>query len=126
MPCSRCPDILNLKIKKLKKYNEVDPFSMLPLYSETNLTNPDYTILVYPYAFGQYRIKLTSKLQPDTYAPLGHGAIVRECDTYSYEKAKETIDKMKEAIDPKQYLNRLANHKNTEYEGDRIRLDNNK
>lgn len=37
-----------------------------------------HTILVENYMFGQYRIRLTDLTQPDSYAPEGHGSIVRE------------------------------------------------
>lgn len=45
----------------------------------TTLRSPNHTLIVRPYALGQYRIQLTRKDQPDTFAPPGHGSIVREC-----------------------------------------------
>jgi hypothetical protein len=81
-------------------------------------------VLVYPYAFGQYRIKLTSKLDPDSGAPLGHGSIIRECDTYHYDLAAKIVKKIVESEEPYTYLSSLANLKNSYSSNDRIRLDN--
>ena len=43
-----------------------------------DMTNSDYSILVLPYAFGQFRIQITNVKFRDAYAPVGHGSIVRE------------------------------------------------
>lgn len=49
-----------------------------PVFEVKELNNKDYSLLIYTYAFNQYRIKLTDKRKEDLYAPIGHGAIVRE------------------------------------------------
>jgi hypothetical protein len=42
-----------------------------------SLKSPRHSIMVWPYALGQYRIHLMDD-RPDGYAPPGHGMIVRE------------------------------------------------
>ena len=88
------------------------------------LAHPDYTVLVEAFAFGQYRIRLTDKTQPDSFAPAGHGSIVRELCTYHESKAYETVDALAKADDPLAYCVSLERPYNCEYEGGRIRLDN--
>lgn len=49
------------------------------LFEKFNLRHPRYSLLVYPYMFGQYRLMITDKTDRDPYAPPGHGSIVRAC-----------------------------------------------
>lgn len=89
-----------------------------------NMENEGYSILVRPYAFGQYRIQLTKVGLKDPWAPKGHGAIVREMCTYDQAKAHEVVDRLAEAEDPEQTAEGYAEDWNCEYPGGRIRLDN--
>jgi hypothetical protein len=43
--------------------------------------NPRFTVLVRPYLFGQFRIQICDRAQPDPHAP-EWGSIVRELYTY--------------------------------------------
>jgi len=52
--------------------------SFLMQVTEVEMNSPGFTILVQPYALGQYRIQITDLSQPDGFAPEGHGSICRE------------------------------------------------
>ena len=43
-----------------------------------DMKNPGFTVIVYPYALGQFRIQVTELRFPSGYAPEGHGSIARE------------------------------------------------
>ncbi len=87
------------------------------------MSHPRYTLIVRPYLCGQYRLQLCDREQPDPYAPEGHGAIVRECCTYRRQVMARTVSELAGADDPVAYLESLARPWNTEFPGDRIRLD---
>lgn len=89
-----------------------------------NMKNRDYSVLVYAYALGQYRIKLTSVAAPDRYAPEGHGSIVREMCTYSMLRMEAVVACIRHAVDPELECEIFAEPWNCEQKGGRIRLDN--
>ena len=89
-----------------------------------DMANESYTVLVRIFLFGQYRIQLTCLDQPDPYAPIGHGSIVRELDSYDQTQAILTCLRLRESEDPEAYCESLAKPFNCEYPGGRIRLDN--
>lgn len=91
-----------------------------------NMANPRYSILVWPYAFGQYRIQLTDTTRQAPFAPAGHGEIIRELCTYSPETMKQVVAELRQAGDPESVCQSLARPWNCEYIGGRIRLDNTK
>lgn len=47
-------------------------------YRTGEMRSPRHSLLIRPYAFGQFRIVLTRVDHPDFWAPAGHGAILRE------------------------------------------------
>lgn len=94
---------------------EVKPHSM---------ENDTYSVLVRPYAFGQYRIQLTNATVNAFGAPEGHGAIVREMCTYEKDTMLGIVDSLRETETPEKFCEGLATDYNCEYEGGRIRLDN--
>lgn len=97
---------------------------LTPLIEITTLRNPHYTILVWPFMYGQYRIQLTDKRQPDFFAPDGHGAIVQQLCTYSGPRFVETCVLLGTADDPLALARSWARPWNCESPGGRIRLDN--
>jgi len=64
--------------KLIDVMRDIDPGYDRPIFEKTDLTDPNYTILVLNYAFGQYRIQITDKRLIDPFAPAGHGSIERE------------------------------------------------
>lgn len=50
----------------------------VPLWELRALHNTRYTLEVWPYFAGQYRLKLTDRTRPDPFARAPHGTIVRE------------------------------------------------
>jgi len=98
-------------------------------YFSDDMENKDYTILVEQYMFGQLRIKLCDLRQRDTFAPEGHGSIVRELDTYHAGTAAGVCMNMSEAEDPVAWCIEQEQNWNCEMSddgplsGDRIRLD---
>lgn len=98
-------------------------------YRSEDMANPNYTILVYPGTFGLIRINLTDLRQPDSYAPEGHGSIVRILDTYKVETASRVMFDLSESEEPRDYCITLERDWNCEMSddgplaGDRIRLD---
>ena len=94
---------------------------MDPIVSK-QLSHKDYTALVYPYAFGQFRIQLCNRQVKDDYGK-GVGAIVREMCTYSFMTMTQVVDALSIAIDPEQTAESYATKSNCENKGGRIRLD---
>jgi len=90
-------------------------------FSDDEMLNPRYTILVYHYLFGQYRIKLTDREIPDSAAPAGHGSIVQELCTYRSPKLSEVVAHLRYAKDPLEVARSWATSENCER--GRIRLD---
>lgn len=95
-----------------------------------DMRNKDYSVIVQPYMFGQFRIQLTKVTDPDPFAPEGHGSIVRELDTYKPETASWCMMELSEAEDPERWCIEQERDWNCEFSGDgplhgdRIRLDN--
>lgn len=89
-----------------------------------DMSNDEYSILIRPYAFGQYRIQLTNVTRPALGAPEGHGDIVREMCTYKADTMREVTKGLAAAGDPEAYCETLVRPYNCEYKGGRIRLDN--
>lgn len=98
--------------------------AMSPIINEFCRANPRYGVLVYNYLFGQKRIQLTDREQPDSDAPEGHGSIIRLLDTYNPGTLKRVVEAILEADDPPTYCMSFARPWNTDFIGDRIRLDN--
>lgn len=90
----------------------------------TKMTNADYSVIVWPYAFGQFRIQLTNVAIGDPFAPAPHGAIVREMCTYDKQTMLDTVEKIRGSDDPEAFCRTLEKPWNCEYQGGRIRLDN--
>jgi hypothetical protein len=86
--------------------------------------SPVHSVLVRPYAYGQYRIQLTRTDRPDYDAPEGHGSIVRELCTYNRATAYLIASAIATAEEPEAYCFGLERPWNCEYTGGRIRLDN--
>ena len=89
-----------------------------------DMENSNYSVIVQLYLFGQFRIQITDIKTPDPLAPPGHGSIVREMCTYNPLTCAETVFNIKNAKDPEKFAESLANEKNCEHPGGRIRLDN--
>ena len=94
-----------------------------PLF-EGQCNDEHHTVLVIAYNFGQIRIRITDKRKPDSWAPEGHGSIVRELDSYKKDVAADCISMLMGSDDPMAYAESLAKPWNTSFVGDRIRLDN--
>jgi hypothetical protein len=94
-------------------------------YQNTELNDKNYTILVYQYLYGQYRIHICDKRLKDSGAPPGHGEIIRELDTYKVEKLWSVITDIINAEELLKFINSLATEKNTKgsITTGRIRLD---
>jgi len=90
---------------------------------EKDMANGNYTVLVRPYTFGQFRIQLTDLRITDDYAPSGHGAIVREMCTYKQDTMEKITSGLAQARDPEVYAESLVKPGNCEGPGGRIRLD---
>jgi hypothetical protein len=86
------------------------------------MQNARYTILVYNYSLGQFRIRITDREVPDATAPAGHGSIVQELCTYSHAQLAEALTQLRHSRDPLQLARSWAKPWNQE--GGRIRLDN--
>jgi len=102
----------------------LDPMKPLMEVLSDQMTNPQYSILVMPFTFGQFRIRLTDLLNPDAFAPPGHASIVQDMCTYKKQTAESVLEKLKTAEDPLKAARSYAKPWNCEYEGGRIRLDN--
>lgn len=98
-----------------------------PLLGEVpagQMTSKTHTVLIRPYAYGQFRIQLTRLDQRDPYAPIGHGGIVRELCTYDARTAGRVVLMLRLAADPEAYCRELERPWNCEAAGrGRIRLD---
>jgi hypothetical protein len=88
------------------------------------MRNDRFTILVYHYLLGQFRIKITDLQTPDSTAPAGHGSIVQEMCTYRPSKLAEVITLLRHSPDPLQMARTWATPSNCDCDGGRIRLDN--
>lgn len=86
--------------------------------------NPRFTVLVRPYAFGQFRIQICDRAQPDPHAPYGCGSIVRELCTYRRETCSRVVFDISQSVDPPATARTYEQPWNCEGKGDRIRLDN--
>ncbi len=95
-----------------------------PLINEFCKGNDRYGVLVYGYLFGQYRIQLTDRQRPEYGAPDGHGSIVQLLDTYDPLKLIMVVRAILNADDPLALCESKARPWNTNFVGDRIRLDN--
>jgi hypothetical protein len=96
-------------------------FEVLP----DKMTNKRYSLLVYNYLLGQFRIQLTDTYDPDAFAPPGHGSIKREMCTYKKEKALFVLAVLAAAEDPLKVARGFEREHNCEVPGrGRIRLDN--
>lgn len=87
------------------------------------MTSKNHTLIVMPYLFGQFRVQLTRLDRPDTFAPPGHGSIVRELCTYDPHLAGHVVFLLRLSADPEASCEELAKPWNCEYPGGRIRLD---
>lgn len=86
------------------------------------MKNTRYSIAVWAYLLGQYRIQIEDHFNP-TFAPNGHGDIIRELCTYSKSKMELTVEAFRLSNDPPAYAESLAKPWNCEDAGGRIRLD---
>jgi hypothetical protein len=86
--------------------------------------NPRFTILVYHYLLGQFRIQITDTELQDETAPEGHGSIVQEMCTYRTRKLAEVITLLRYSPDPLQLARTWAKPFNCDFHGGRIKLDN--
>ena len=87
-----------------------------PIRSEP-CTAPGYTVVIWRYLQGQYRIQLWR-------GPDDPPEICRELCTYNQAKADEVADLLRDAPDPEAWCEALARPWNCEGPGGRIRLDN--
>jgi hypothetical protein len=95
-------------------------------FSGDEMLNPRYTVLVYHYLFGQYRIQLTDRELADSASPAGHGSVVQELCTYRSPKLSEVVAHLRYAKEPLEVARSWATLANCEREGGRIRLDQSK
>jgi hypothetical protein len=97
-------------------------FIMIEMNTEfTDLASENHTIVVRPYAYGQFRIQVCDKRIPDFD---GH-AIIREMCTYDAFTAVKVVEALKASNDPLEYCRSLEKPYNCEAFGiGRIRLDN--
>lgn len=86
------------------------------------MKNPRYSVTVWPYLLGQFRIQLEDHSNP-TFGPLGHGDIIRELCTYKKSTMELTVEAFRLSEDPPTYAESLAKPWNCEDSGGRIRLD---
>jgi hypothetical protein len=86
------------------------------------MKNPRYSVSVWSYLLGQYRIQLEDHSNP-TFAPKGHGNIIRELCTYQIATMELTVEKFRTSEDPPAYAESLAKPWNCEGPEGRIRLD---
>lgn len=93
-----------------------------PLMSVTELRHPSYSLLVWRYLLGQYRIQLTDRRIPDVGCPEGHGSIVQNLCTYKAYTVINVVAELGLSEDPLALAQSWARPWNSE--GDRIRLDN--
>lgn len=101
--------------------DEIKPLLAVP---SDQMTSKTHTLIVMPFAYGQFRIQLTRLDRPDPFAPIGHGSIVREMCTYSPHTAGNIVLMLRLAADPEAYARELERPWNCEHPGGRIRLDN--
>jgi hypothetical protein len=97
------------------------PFLQFRGYKE--MQNFRYTILVYHYLLGQFRIQLTDTEVRDPYAPEGHGSIVQEMCTYRYGTLANAVTQLRHSKDPLTLAGSWATPANCDSPGGRIRLD---
>ncbi|MEN3369985.1 MAG: hypothetical protein V7609_2128 [Verrucomicrobiota bacterium] len=87
------------------------------------MVNHDYSILVYHYLLGQFRIVLTDCRLPDLAAPAGHGSIVQVLCTYKHATLAKTLTLLRHSKEPLELARSWATPTNCECAGGRIRLD---
>lgn len=83
------------------------------------MKNPRYSITVWSYLLGQYRIQLEDHFNP-TSAPEGHGDIIRELCTYKKSMMELTVEAFRLSDHPPTYAESLAKPWNCEGPGGRI------
>lgn len=82
-----------------------------------------YTVIVQNFMFGQYRIQLCDSRIYDPGAPPMHGGVVQQMCTYHRDKAEWMTDQLYLAKDPLAFAKSFATPTNCEFDGGRIRLD---
>ncbi|MGA3170327.1 MAG: hypothetical protein ABSE62_04880 [Chthoniobacteraceae bacterium] len=87
------------------------------------LRNPRYTLMVFSFVLGQFRIQITDKEVPDTDAPEGHGGIVCEMCTYHANTMARVVRQLRMDEDPLALARSWERPWNCEGPGCRIRLD---
>jgi len=104
----------------------LEPADLPPLlqFRGDEMQNEDFTILVFHFLLGQFRIKITDLRLPDLTAPEGHGSIVQELCTYQHATLARVITELRHSPDPLELARSWAKPFNCEYRGGRIRLDN--
>lgn len=104
----------------------MDENSVLLDVRASKMRNPQYSIIVYQYLLGQWRINLCeSREGPSNESyPEGHGEIKQAGCTYSPSTAHMIVKQLMEADEPLALFRSWARPYNSEYPGDRIRLDN--
>lgn len=90
--------------------------------SPQEMKNTRYSISVWSYTYGQYRIQLEDHQNP-IMAPVGHGDIVREFCTYKKHAMELTVEALRLSDDPPAYAASLERPWNCDGPGGRIRLD---
>lgn len=88
----------------------------------SEMKNPRYSVSVWSYLLGQYRIQLEDHNNP-IYAPKGHGDIIRELCTYQKSTMELTVEAFRISDNPPVYAESLAKPWNCEGSEGRIRLD---
>ena len=86
------------------------------------MENPKYSIEVFKYLLGQFRVQLIFEGQEDPFFCCR--GIVRQMCTYKHETLVTTIHNLRSSKDPEEYCEGLAKPWNCEGSGGRIRLDN--
>lgn len=88
----------------------------------SEMKNPRYSLSVWSYLLGQYRIQLEDH-NNSICAPKGHGDIIRELCTYQKSTMELTVEAFRASDDPPAYAESLARPWNCEGPEGRIKLD---
>lgn len=87
------------------------------------MKNSQYSISVWQYLMGQFRIQIEDHNAP-TLGPEGHGSVVVELDTYKKKVLEKVIQELQSSESPLKYTEGLKKPWNSDFPNDRIRLDN--
>jgi len=101
-----------------------DDLGLILEFKGEEMRNPMYTIIVYLYMLGQYRIQVTELGRPDVHAPPGHGSICRLLCTYDWRTLVRVVDKLRDSDKILEKVDSYRRPWNSEGPYDRVRLDN--